>query len=75
MPPESEVEDILLLNEMKSEDERYPLVESDACEIEKAPVEELYESGAEALRDDDEILLLKSVQSVCERYPLVDAFA
>ena len=70
VPPESDVEEILLLKRVKSADERYPLVESVAWEMAKAPVLELYDKGADALRLVEETLLLKSDQSLDERAPL-----
>jgi hypothetical protein len=41
----------------------------------KAPVELLYESGADALRDEELILLLKSVQSEDVSAPACEALA
>ena len=46
-----------------------------ACVIVKAPVEELYASGADAESDDEEILLLKVDQSVEVRTPRLVADA
>ena len=60
---------------VKSADERYPLVESVAWVIAKAPVLELYDKGADALSEVEEILLLNSDQSFNERAPLAVADA
>ena len=47
LPPESEVEDILLLKKFQSVEERYPLLPLPACEIESVEPEKL--SGAETV--------------------------
>jgi hypothetical protein len=44
----------LLLKVVQSDEERKPLVEPFAWEIEKAPVALLYERGAEAEKDERE---------------------
>src|SRR5581483_156413 len=49
--PESEVDETLLLKVPQSTCERYPSLAAPACVIEKAPVEELYASGAEAEKE------------------------
>ena len=64
---ESEVLEILLLNVVKSEELRYPFVESEDCEMVKAPVEELYPRGAVAESEVELILLLKVWKSVLLR--------
>ena len=70
MPPESEVEEILLLKVVKSAAERYPLIEREAWAMEKTPVDELYARGAVAESEVLEILLLKTDQSLVESAPL-----
>jgi hypothetical protein len=61
------VEEILLLNVVKSVEERKPFVEAFAWEMVKTPVPELYASGVVAESDVEPILLLKFVKSVEKR--------
>ena len=75
VPPESDVELILLLKVVKSVALRNPFCESVAWEMAKAPVLELYDKGAEALKLVEEILLLKLWKSVDESAPLFVAEA
>ena len=75
-PPESDVEEILLLNVLKSIDERYPLAPVPDCEMVKAPVEELQLRGVTAWidvderRPSDEVAMVPTLPLVLKSKPL-----